>query len=195
MNLSHAEDETLAVMAGQGRKDAFEALVHRYAGALEQVLEQRCLDHHLARDLSQEVWLKVYRALPRFRPVGTFRSWLFSIAFNHSRDVHRRRKKAPLLLLEDVDEPGQPQVATLQREVDERRPLIEQALQRVAEPYRSALVLIDVQGLSYEEASRTLECAVGTVKSRVNRGRFAFREAYERAANHRDTARTRGVST
>jgi RNA polymerase sigma-70 factor (ECF subfamily) len=77
----------------------------------------------------------------------------------------------------------------------DQRAAIESALQQVAEPYRSALVLVDVQGLSYEEASVSLGCAVGTVKSRVNRGRFSFRDHYQKADRHGGPVRHRGASS
>jgi RNA polymerase sigma factor (sigma-70 family) len=132
----------------------------------------------LARDLTQEIWIKVHRGLSGFRPGARFRPWLFSIALNHVRDEQRRVGRHPLQLLEETPAQSLPARQTDPRQASEEREAIEAALDRVPEPFRSALHLVDVVGLDYEEAARSLECAVGTVKSRVNRGRFAFRDAW-----------------
>ncbi len=187
-----AADEALAAAAKEGCRASFEELVERYGGRVHALLERRLGDAHQALDVSQEVWVRVFRGLAGFRPEAgfrggasfrpgaSFRSWLFGIALNAARDEGRRRGRAPLLYLDAFRAElaaGDP--------ADERaeRRAVEAALLGVAEPFRTALVLIDVEGLSYEEAARALACAPGTVKSRVSRGRAAFRERWERAGN------------
>jgi RNA polymerase sigma-70 factor (ECF subfamily) len=174
-----AADGELALLAASGDRRAFEALVERHAGLLLSVLEQRVGDHHQAHDLAQEVWLKVYRAIGRFRPDGSFRSWLFTIAFNHLRDALRGRGRERIVYLDDYRSPlAAPERANPSGPTEERA-AIQECLARVPEPFRSAVTLVDVLGLSYEEAARALACAVGTIKPRVNRGRWAFRDAYK----------------
>lgn len=172
-------DEGLALRAAAGRRDAFEALVFRYGAALLAVVERQAGDHHEALDLVQEVWLKVFRALPRYQPGGSFRSWLFSIALNHGRDARRRRQRSRVVFIDEYRADAAPGGDPSGRA--EEHAAIETALAAVPEPFRTALLLVDVTGLSYEEAAASLDCAVGTVKSRVSRGRFAFRDVYLQA--------------
>lgn len=194
------EDEDLALMAGLGDRAAFEALLHKYAAGVAAVLRQRVRDSHLAEDLAQEVWIKVYGALGAFRAGGAFRAWLFAIALNHSRDALRSRGRDRLRSLdshwpEGVDGGGggesgasagpyrgataeQSPSRPLER-VDEAR-LVDEALGAVREPFRSALALVDLGGLSYAEAAGASGCNVGTLKSRVHRARVLFREAFLR---------------
>ncbi|MFT7669986.1 MAG: RNA polymerase sigma-70 factor (ECF subfamily) [Planctomycetota bacterium] len=157
-------------------------LVERYAASLLAVMERGTGDHHLARDLAQEAWIKIYRGLGSFEESRSFRPWLFTIACNHLRDAQRkagrRGRQAPM------EEFPSDFAAETDMQVEERdeRSAIEAALARVPEPYRSALHLVDVLGLDYQEAAASLECGIGTVKSRVHRGRQAFRESYRAAA-------------
>jgi RNA polymerase sigma-70 factor (ECF subfamily) len=171
-------DEALAREAAAGVTSAFALLVERHAATVLAVVERMSGDHHLARDLAQEIWIKVHRGLPRFQVERRFRPWLFAIALNHARDERRKAgRRAQRVPLEDVyaDLP-----ATVEDPLQRRdeRAEIEATLDRVPELYRSAVHLVDVLGLGYEEAARSLECTVGTLKSRVHRGRSAFQEAY-----------------
>ena len=179
-SLRTTPDETLARAAGEGSRAAFERLVQRHAGRVLALLERRLGDHDAAQDLAQETWIRVHRALPRFDADRSFRAWLFAIALNAARDEQRRRRRTPLEFVDALpaatasDEPGQ-----------ERRQAIERALLGVAEPYRTALLLVDVEGLDYREAATSADCAVGTMKSRVARGRAAFRDAWHRVTDER----------
>jgi RNA polymerase sigma-70 factor (ECF subfamily) len=167
-------DEEHALRAAAGAADSFEALVERYGARLLALLERQTGEHHVALDLAQEVWIKVFRSLDRFRAGAAFRPWLFTIALNHLRDAQRRAGRSRVVSMEDhrhaaADDP---------RPLRDERAAIAQALGRVDEPFRTALGLVDVGGLTYEEAAATLACAVGTVKSRVHRGRLSFRDHY-----------------
>jgi RNA polymerase sigma-70 factor (ECF subfamily) len=176
------KDEELAGRSAAGDPDArgaFEALVHRYGGVLLGVVERQVGDHHLAHDLAQEIWIKVFRSIGRFRPEGSFRSWLFTIALNHVRDALRGQGRERVVFMDEFPTAPSAPGADPSGPTEERA-AIEACLARVPEPFRSALTLVDVLELSYEEAAASLTCAVGTVKSRVNRGRFAFRDLYTR---------------
>ena len=165
-------DERLAFAAGAGDRPAFSELVDRYTGRVVAAIDRRLGDHHAALDVAQEVWIKVFRALPRFREGPTFRSWLFSIALNATRDEGRRRQRRPHYDSEPLRPVADPKDMTQERSIDE-------ALQRVPEPFRSTLQLVDVEKFSYQEAATALGCNVGTVRSRLSRGRHAFREQWE----------------
>ena len=184
-----ATDDQLAAQAAAGTRDAFEDLVVRYGAPVLAVVEKQVGEHHAALDLSQEIWIKVFRALPRYRPGGSFRSWIFSIALNHVRDARRREQRSRVVYIDEYRSPPPSPRKDDPRGRTEEQAAIELALGRVPEPFRSAVMLVDVLELSYEEAARSLDCAVGTVKSRVNRGRFAFREVYEQG----DEDQGRGV--
>lgn len=173
-------DEEHALRAAAGATDSFEVLVERYGARLLAVLERQTGEHHVALDLAQEVWIKVFRTLDRFRAGAAFRPWLFTIALNHLRDAQRRTGRSRVLSMEDHHHATA--VAAVDDPSDERA-AITQALGRVDEPFRTALGLVDVGGLTYEEAAATLACAVGTVKSRVHRGRLLFRAHYRKSSD------------
>lgn len=153
----------------------------RYAGRIVSTLERRLGDHNAAMDAGQETWIRVYRALPGFDADKSFRSWLFAIALNTARDEGRRRQRSPVDYVDEL-----PAHAGVNHTLDERQ-AIERALQGIAEPYRTAVVLVDSEGLDYQEAADTCGCAVGTMKSRVARGRQAFREQWRKVCGETET--------
>lgn len=172
-------DEELAARAQDGDLDAFEALVVRHGGGVIAALERLLGDHHQACDAAQDAWIKVHRALGRYRRGASFRPWLFAIALNQGRDALRSRRRRPggsaapleLLPAHGASDPDQS---------SPERSAIAAALAAIDGAFREAVVLVDVVGLGYAEAAAALGCAEGTVKSRVHRGRVAFRDAYER---------------
>jgi RNA polymerase sigma-70 factor (ECF subfamily) len=179
------DDETLARAAASGAQAAFARLVERYAGRVVAVLERRLGDHSAALDLGQETWIRVFRALPSFDAARSFRAWLFAIALNAARDEARRRGRSPVDYVEQLPQP------TIDHRGTEDRQAIERALASVGEPYRTAIVLVDVEGLDYAEAAASCGCAVGTMKSRVARGRAAFREQWRLASGEGETVQRR----
>ena len=187
-----ASDEALATEAAGGSRGAFAALVERYGARVLAAVERSVQDHHLARDLAQEVWIKVHRGLAGFDPDRRFRPWLFAVACNHVRDARRRGSRAALHLLEDGPALDPPSEGPDPSRVEEEREAIEVALARVPEPFRTAVHLVDVLGLGYQEAAESLGCSIGTSKSRVHRGRVAFRDAYLQSTSAGAAGRTRG---
>lgn len=186
-------DEALARQAADGLRPAFEQLVERYGGAVQAVLEKRLGDHHAALDLTQEAWVRVFRALDRFDPRQSFRSWLFAIVLNAARDERRRRERSQIVCLDDFRSAATPDQAQARAaERSDERAAIDVAVARVPDPFRTALVLVDLEGLSYEEAALSLRCAVGTVKSRVNRGRNVFRDQWIRVSGESASTRLAG---
>ena len=174
---AQASDQALALQSAAGGREAFAELVARHTRGLHCVLHAALRDRHRSEDLTQEVWIKVFGALPRYRPAGSFRSWLYSIALNHLRDAlrsGRARQPPPTPDVEGlVDEEA--------RQPAERRDEVRSVRLVVAgldEPFRTALTLVDLAGLSYAEAAATSGCSLGTVKSRVHRARLAFRDAW-----------------
>lgn len=183
MIAARASDEDLAGLAADGDLGAFEHLVERFGSAVIAALERMLGDHHLALDAAQEAWVKVHANLARYRRGSRLRPWLFAIALNHGRDVCRRRGRRPDSHggREELDQEmrAAPSSDPSARVLD--RGAIATALASIDERFRDALVLVDVMGLGYEEAAEASGLSIGTLKSRVHRGRQAFRECWERS--------------
>ncbi len=184
-----ARDEALAARAAAGDAAAFEALVVHHGGALLAALERLGLDSHAAEDAAQEAWVRVYRALADYDPTRPLRPWLFGIALNLGRDALRRRGTRQSVSAADdaLRDLGVPDHAA--RQLAEQS-AIDHALSQVEAPFREALALVDVGGLDYDEAAAVLGVAVGTVKSRVHRGRDAFRAAYRKSETRQGAQRS-----
>ena len=134
-------------------------------------------NHHDAQDLVQEVLLRVQRGLASFRP-GSLEAWLGRITTNAFLDDVRRRRRRPVTRLPDVVElvaPGAPRDATEALARDALPDDVTVALQALPEDYRVAVVLCDVVGLRYDEIADELDVPVGTVRSRIHRGRAQLR--------------------
>jgi RNA polymerase sigma-70 factor (ECF subfamily) len=140
-------------------------------------------DAPAAEDLTQECFLRVWRARERYQPAAAFRTWLFTIARRLALDELKRRETHPVLLAaetaDDEDSAGtvellagaeqaSPQEIVLARELARR---LDRALRALPEELREAAILRDVEGLSYEEIAGVLCCPMGTVKSRLNAAR------------------------
>jgi RNA polymerase sigma-70 factor, ECF subfamily len=170
------DDESLLDRARHGDSAAFTALVERYQDELYTMALRLLGTPADAADVVQETFLRAYMNLPRLR-VLSVRAWLFRVAVNASRDVQRRAVRRPADPLEQDDgkvlelpstELG-PEAAA---EARERAETIRAAVMRLPLDYRVALVLRDVNDLSYEEIAEALHVPLGTVKSRISRGRL-----------------------
>ena len=133
-----------------------------------------------AEDLTQETFVRVFRSLADYTP-GTFEGWLHRITTNLFLDMVRRRQRIRFEYLADdaaerlpAGRTGEPEHAFSQNNMD---PEIEQALAALPPDFRAAVVLCDLEGLSYEEIAATLDVKVGTVRSRIHRGRVLLRDA------------------
>src|SRR3954451_819725 len=142
-------------------------------------------DHNEALDLSQEVFLRVFRTLARFRGQSALRTWIYRIVVNQARNRQRwwrRRRRADLVSLDDHLQRCGDVEATHEVLPDrllaskETAARIWEAMERLPFDQRTALVLREIDGLRYEEIAFTLDVAVGTVKSRLTRARQALRE-------------------
>jgi RNA polymerase sigma-70 factor (ECF subfamily) len=169
------DDEALLERSRHGDRDAFAALVNRYQDDLYTMALRMLASPADAADVVQETFLRAYTRLPELRGASV-RGWLYRVAVNCSHDVQRRVVRRPADPLEDaagniVDLPDPalgPEASALQRE---RVAAVRDALQSVPAVFRVALVLRDVNDLSYEEISEALRVPIGTVRSRLNRGR------------------------
>ncbi|HEY0624329.1 RNA polymerase sigma factor [Sphingomonas sp.] len=169
-----ADDELLVIRCQLGERAAFDALVARWAAPVAAHARRVTQDGDAAAELTQDIWLRVFRGLGRLRDPQRFRSWLFGIAHRAFADSLRRRYAAPPLAGEDAD--------TL---IDEMVPdhenvdRIERGLARLPPVEREILTLFYLQELSIGEIAEALAIAQGTVKSRLHRARKLLRDAFQ----------------
>ena len=167
-------------------------VVRQHADRVYRLAFRLTGDAHDAEDLTQETFIRVFRSLAGYKP-GTFEGWLHRITTNLFLDMVRRRARLRMEgLPEDTDRlPGggpDPEQVWSDAHLD---PDLQAALDALAPEFRAAVVLCDVEGLSYEEIAATLGVKLGTVRSRIHRGRQALRSALEsRAAERLGSSRT-----
>lgn len=198
MDPRHGEppDDELVARARNGDLDAFGVLVARHQDLVFRVARRITrIDPDGARDLAQDAFLRAFRGLPQFRGDCPFVHWLLRILHNlvinrSQSKVYRLEQKshsmfdtrpghendAPL-------EPADPTVVAPSVGIERRemRQLVEAALERIPDDFRNAVVLRDVEGLEYEAIAEILSLPIGTVRSRIHRGREALKEMVERA--------------
>jgi RNA polymerase sigma factor (sigma-70 family) len=160
---------------------SWDDVVREHADRVYRLAFRLTGDAHDAEDLTQETFIRVFRSLASFKP-GTFEGWLHRITTNLFLDMVRRRGRLRMEgLPEDTDRlPGggpDPEQIFSDTHLD---PDLQGALDELAPEFRAAVVLCDVEGLSYEEIATTLGVKLGTVRSRIHRGRQALRGALER---------------
>ena len=189
---STAEDQFLERLR-RGEVAAFERLVADHTSDVYALLYRLTADPEEARDLTQETFLRAFQSISRFRGEANLKTWIYRIAVNQARNRWRwwrRRKREVTVSLDATDEHHeQPLAATLRNEgaVDpeqetlarEREGQLREALLGLRQSYREAVILRDVEGFSYEEVADTLQISIGTVKSRISRGRLELRRKLE----------------
>jgi len=173
---------------------AFNRLVEERHGDIYALLFRLTEDPEEARDLTQETFLQAFRHLASFRGDADLRTWLYRIAVNQARNrwrwwKRRRRDRTVSLdapVSEEIDSPLSAGLAgdealdpERQALAREREKALHAALRTLSRPYREVIVLRDIEGLSYEEVAAALDLNVGTVKSRLNRGRTELRRRLE----------------
>jgi RNA polymerase sigma-70 factor (ECF subfamily) len=182
-------DEKLMLRVGQGERAAFNEIVRRYTKRMINLAYQITGDRDLAEDLAQETFFRAYKSAERYTEIAKFSTWLYTIAINLCRNELRRRKFRPFSLEEmaeredegklrvDIaDESSKPDSDLERKEVTYH---VRRAIASVPSKFRMALVLRDIQGLSYEEIGGILGLPEGTVKSRINRGRLRVKQVLE----------------
>ncbi len=176
-----ARDRILVERARGGDLEAFNQLVELYQDYLFALVARVVGDREAAADAVQEALFSAYRNLDRFRG-DSFRAWLTRIALNAATDVLRGRKRKPVDPFPEWEDEGW-QPPTDEQEGPERLAVrhargraLALALQQVTEDQRAAIVLYDVEGFDYQEIADMTGVSLGTVKSRIHRGRLALRE-------------------
>lgn len=184
----HEEDAALLRALKANEESAYEVLIARFQQPVYNLVYRLLNDPADASDAVQEVFLKVFRNVEAFRGQSTLKTWVYRIAvneaYNHRRWFCRHRKQEVGLEVEEegsrswiesISDPARdPYEITLN---EERHQLIEGALREINPDFRAAVVLRDLEELSYEEIAEVMQVSLGTVKSRILRGREALRRA------------------
>ena len=177
----HARDRALVTASLGGNLDAFNRLVELYQDMLYGICVRVVGDRDTAGDAVQEAFFSAYRNLAHFRG-DSFRSWLTRIATNAATDILRSRKRKPADPFPEweddswqppTDESESPERISIQRQ---RSRVIAQAMTEITDDQRAAIVLFDVEGYDYQEIAEMTGVSLGTVKSRIHRGRLALRD-------------------
>ena len=173
------DEETLVKAAQRGQMDAFNELILHYQSQVFNLAYHILHDPAAADDATQEAFISAYRSIKKFRG-GSFRSWLLRIVTNACYDELRRWKRRPNVSWDDfgdMDEEANPHLVnggpkpeeSVQQQ--ELRALLERSIAKLSKHHRTTIILIDRIGLSYEEAAKVMDVALGTVKSRLARAR------------------------
>ncbi|MCP5155183.1 MAG: RNA polymerase sigma factor RpoE [Ectothiorhodospiraceae bacterium] len=181
-------DRELIERAQRGDRAAFDRLVVKYQHKLVKLVSRYVRDPSEALDVAQEAFLKAYRALPNFRGDSAFYTWLYRIAINTAKNHLASLSRRPLEVdidttdAEQLDASGElRETATperlLQREEIERT--VARAIEELPEDLRIAIVLREIEQLSYEDIALAMDCPIGTVRSRIFRAREAINKQLE----------------
>ena len=178
-----AGDLSLVRRVQRGDKAAFDTLVLKYQHRVLKLVQRFIRDPHQAEDVTQEAFIKAYRALPAFRGDSAFYTWLYRIAINTAKNALVATKRRPMDYNLDMQDPEQYDLHAKLKDPDtpeglllteEIRQTVNRAIDELPEDLRTAIVLRELEGLSYEDIARTMDCPVGTVRSRIFRAREAI---------------------
>lgn len=169
-------DHELVERSRAGDRDALEVLLERHFDRVHAICRRVAGNHHDALDATQEALVAVARHIGTFDGRSRFTTWLYRVATNAALDEIRRRHRRPRPV-EEVPDGGR---RSFESGVDARID-VGAALEELPEEYRAAVVLRDLVDLDYEEIARILEVPIGTVRSRISRGRAALADAVERS--------------
>lgn len=177
-------DAELVARVQRGDKRAFDLLVLKYQRKIMRLLSRMIRDPSEIEDVAQEAFVKAYRALPQFRGESAFYTWLYRIAINTARNwqvANGRRPSAPTAIenedgetfsqIDNLMDISTPESMLASRQVVET---VNAAIDALPEDLKTAIVLREIEGLSYEEIAESMECPIGTVRSRIFRAREAI---------------------
>ena len=179
-------DQQLVERVQRGDKHAFDLLVSKYQRRLGRLISRFVRNPAEAEDVTQDAFIKAYRALPGFRGESAFYTWLYRIGINTAKNhLLSNKRRPPTSTHFDAEESESFEDASLLQEVSTPEnelmskqvvEVVQSSLQQLPEDLRSALTLREIEGLSYEEIASVMNCPVGTVRSRIFRAREAIAE-------------------
>lgn len=202
------EDATLVAELKAGSEDAFALLIAQYHQPLYSLIARSINDPADAADITQDVFLKVFRSIRSFHGESSLRTWLYRIALHEASNQRRwwsRHKRQELTI--DTPSSGEEDAPTLASLLADRgqspydhavqaelRARVEDALREIPESFRTVVVLREIEGFAYEEIAEILQTNLGTIKSRLTRGRNALRILLEASAPKPRPATTPALS-
>ena len=179
-------DQLLVERAQRGDKRAFELLVEKYQRKLARLLSRLIRDPGEVEDVTQEAFIKAYRALPSFRGDSAFYTWLYRIGINTAKNyLVAMGRRAPTSTEVEAEEAEGHEGGELLRDINTPESLlltkeigqtVNLAIEALPEELRSAIQLRELEGMSYEEIAKLMDCPIGTVRSRIFRAREAIAE-------------------
>ncbi|MFY9317254.1 MAG: RNA polymerase sigma factor RpoE [Burkholderiales bacterium] len=179
-------DQQLVERAQRGDKRAFELLVEKYERKLARLLSRLIRDPGEVEDVTQEAFIKAYRALPSFRGDSAFYTWLYRIGINTAKNyLVAMGRRAPTSTDVEAEEAEGQEGGELLRDISTPESLlltkeigdtVNAAIESLPEELRSAIQLRELEGMSYEEIAKLMDCPIGTVRSRIFRAREAIAE-------------------
>ncbi len=176
-------DEELIARFQQGDQQAFDILVHRYKDQLLNFVYRFVGNRNDAEDIVQETFLRVYKNKHYYKEIAKFSTWIYTIAGNLAKTELRKRKRRKLFSVsnfmneeKDYEIPDEDKNPELEVDGTIKDDIIQKAIEKLPPKFKEVILLRDVQGFSYEEISQILNIPLGTVKSRVNRGRLKLQE-------------------
>jgi RNA polymerase sigma-70 factor, ECF subfamily len=167
-----AEEARLLEQARRGDPRAFSDLLTGFDRGFRALAYRLLGDSHELDDVLQEAYVKAFRALPRFRRESTFRTWLYRVVYNTCLDHLKRGRPEPIELGAEIGG-----MAADPADLVATRTALEEALATLAPIERAAVLLVDAEGLSYDEAATIVGVAPGTIASRLNRARASLRQS------------------
>lgn len=187
------DEKKLIERASGGDPSAFNRLMAQHENRMYAVALRMCANREDAQDCLQEAMLRVYRAIGSFKGQSTFSTWVYRITMNTCLDELRRKKNRQNTSLDNLVDMGWsptdggagPEKQALMREMREK---MHGAIRELPDDMRAAVVLRDIQGFSYDEIAQMLEINVGTIKSRISRGREKLREKLKEYSELFDTS-------
>ncbi|HEY6307827.1 MAG TPA: sigma-70 family RNA polymerase sigma factor [Candidatus Angelobacter sp.] len=197
-----AEEASIVAELKAGSEDAYDWLIARYHQPIYSLVYRILTDPTDAADTTQEVFLKVFRGMKRFNGECSLKTWLYRIAIHEASNQRRwwfrhKSKETPLERQDDdgntfgpcdtLVDPGESPLDTLGHQ--EIRARVDHELKQIPEPYRTTVVLRDIEGLAYDEIAEVLQISLGTVKSRLIRGREALKKRLEGFVREMNTPR------
>ncbi len=181
-----SDEKLLLERAKSGDIEAFEKLIMGSEKKVYNIALKMTGSHDDAMDLSQEVFIKVYKSLNKFKEEASFFTWIYRITHNICIDEIRKKKKVVSISLDEEYESDNGNISRQfadnslgpleQLEIKEDMVILKKAIVKLSPQHRVALIMRDIQGMTYEQISEILKCPQGTVKSRINRARYELKE-------------------
>lgn len=178
-------DQLLVERVQKGDKAAFDLLIHKYQHRIISLISRYVNDPSESQDVAQEAFIKAYRAIDRFRGDSAFYTWLYRIAINTAKNwLVARKRRPPASDIDAVDAEQYDMDSRLKDRATPESELMREEIEKTVfdtiatlpEDLRTAIILREMDGMSYEEIATTMECPIGTVRSRIFRAREAIEE-------------------